>query len=149
MITIGAIRLVDVRSGKPVGETRYNTIIVRLKKCRIFEVRAVANIEFDQQEVTDDQTVEFYVSSPAINIIGLRPVPTVPSSVMIIPSRDADPLPNGRFEFPWNSIVRIDTADYGYGTYQMNLTVRKGNQLVDSSRKTVNLELSPILELSP
>ena len=144
MSTISAIQLVDVSTGKPVGKTWHNTIIVRRKKYRTLEVRAVANIEFDQQEVSDYQTIEFHVSSPATSVIGSRSVPTASSSVTVIPSQAADPLPDGRIEFLWNSFVRIDTADYGYGTYQMNLTVHKGNQLAAaSSRRTASLELSP------
>ena len=83
----------EVSTGEPVGETGHNTVIVRLKKCRTLEVRAEANIAFDQQEVSDYQTVEFHVARATTSVIGSRSVPTVPSSVTVIPSRDADPLP--------------------------------------------------------
>ena len=148
MSTVGAIQLVDVTTGEPVGETGHNRIIVHLKKCRILEVLAKAHITFDKQEASDKQFIEFSVNFkrqvPGANLVNPGPGRIDEASEEIIPSLNADPLPDGRFSYLWTWSVRIDTADYGYGAYQINLSVHKGNPMAaSSSRKTAILELSP------
>ena len=155
--TIGAIQLVDVTTGETVratvGETGHNRIIVHLKKCRTLEMRAEAHITFDKQEVSDKQFIEFSVDFmpqvPSANLITAMPVPMPigslgSSSKEITPSLHADLLPDGRSRYLRTSSVRIDTAVHGYGTYQINLTVHKGNQFqAGLPRQTAILELSP------
>ena len=132
----------------PWGKPGSDSIIVHLKKCRTLEVLAKAHITFDKQEARDDQVIEFSVNFkrqvPGANLVHPGPGRIDEDSEKIIPSLNADPLPDGRFRYLWTWSVRIDTADYGYGTYQINLSVHKGNPMAaSSSRKTAILELSP------